>query len=429
LEEKIVAEKKKFVMNCDVCDTRKIKEEDYSNYEQIIINADIVIVNERSKNIINRLPLILNHDRMLEIEDEIDIAVRVINGSYVITGKTNVTNHTILVVNGDLKMELGAAEVVKNYEHIVVNGRVQYPKSLEKSLGNLTVNGTVFAYPDEYMLLSPVFTMNQYFPLRAKEGGRYYVKDLVIVKDVKVELEKLVEKNVKFYTEKVLLLESKLEDCMKLFDENVEFMVVPNGMNLVYREDSLKRGLAQQVVGRILAQERCILNKQLIQKMGRKLFVYGDLEIDEREDMDKLCNLIDFLIVKGTVIVRENQQEAFYKMNAEYDAIEVIQNKRNLRNLLRVKIDQALLDHSPNGIYVCNIVKVELDEELSSEMILDKLMIENCSRVICNEKQESAVAAVSKKILKIGKDSDKKGMKGLKDLQNIKVVTADEYTM
>ena len=37
--------KKNYLLNCDVCDTRKIKEEDYSGYEKMMINADIVVVN------------------------------------------------------------------------------------------------------------------------------------------------------------------------------------------------------------------------------------------------------------------------------------------------------------------------------------------------------------------------------------------------
>ena len=41
-----MSEKKKFILNCDVCDARKIKEESLSEYEQIIINADLILVDE-----------------------------------------------------------------------------------------------------------------------------------------------------------------------------------------------------------------------------------------------------------------------------------------------------------------------------------------------------------------------------------------------
>ena len=51
--------KKNYLLNCDVCDTRKMKEEDYSGYEKMMINTDLVIVSPSSKSILNRLPLTL----------------------------------------------------------------------------------------------------------------------------------------------------------------------------------------------------------------------------------------------------------------------------------------------------------------------------------------------------------------------------------
>lgn len=45
-----MTENKRLVINCDICDTRKIEEENYSNYEQIVINADSIIINEKSKS-------------------------------------------------------------------------------------------------------------------------------------------------------------------------------------------------------------------------------------------------------------------------------------------------------------------------------------------------------------------------------------------
>ena len=41
-------EKKNFIVNCDVCDARKIQEESLSGYEQIILNTDFLLVDERA---------------------------------------------------------------------------------------------------------------------------------------------------------------------------------------------------------------------------------------------------------------------------------------------------------------------------------------------------------------------------------------------
>ena len=73
--------KKNYLLNCDVCDTRKMKEEDYSNYEKMMINADIVVVNASSKSILNRLPVTINQDNTIEIPDDMAAEIQTINGS------------------------------------------------------------------------------------------------------------------------------------------------------------------------------------------------------------------------------------------------------------------------------------------------------------------------------------------------------------
>lgn len=42
-------EKKSLILNCDVCDSRNMKEEDYRQYETVTINSEVLIVNEVSK--------------------------------------------------------------------------------------------------------------------------------------------------------------------------------------------------------------------------------------------------------------------------------------------------------------------------------------------------------------------------------------------
>ena len=61
-------EKKNYIVNCDVCDTRKITQESLSGYEQIVINADLLLVDENSRAILNRLPLICNADETLDVD-------------------------------------------------------------------------------------------------------------------------------------------------------------------------------------------------------------------------------------------------------------------------------------------------------------------------------------------------------------------------
>lgn len=405
-------EKKKFLLNCDVCDARKIKEEDYGNFEQIMINADVLLVNERSRSVLNRLPVTLNYDKMVELSDQIEAAVKVVNGSYEITGSEISQEHIILVVNGDLKVAPGTAEILKKYEQIIVNGSAEYPKSLEGFLSKMSVNGSATAYPDDCVLLKDPFTIDSYFPLRAKENGSYYAKTAVVIKDKNVDIAKLAGKKVRFVTNRVILPECKIEESVSLFEERTEMIVVPDGMAIVYGD--------------------AVLNEELIRKEGDSLFVYGNLETDENADMGVLGEMLKKLVVKGKIMLKREQLEAFEKLDAEYDEMEVVRNSRVIRNRPKTRLDRKLFDNSPEGIRAENIGQLVIDEDVTPEVILEKLTLKNCGGVDCTKEQESAVTAVAVNVAGIGEDScggmgDIAG--ALKDLAHTKMVNADSYIM
>lgn len=409
-------EKNKLMINCDVCDTRKMKEEDYSHYEQITINADVVIENASSKSILSRLPFTLNHDRMIEVADDIDVSVKIINGSSRITGQTCVEDHTILIVNGSLMIETGTEGILAKYEEVIVNGSAMYPKSFEAFLNKMSVNGSVQTYPDDCNVMKSKFIIDKYFPLRAKEGSKYYAENVAIIKDESVDVAALAAKNVRIVTKKLIVPESKIEDSVSIVDENVEFVVVPDGSKLIYGD--------------------CKLEERLIRREGSNLFVYGDVEIDENADMDALCEQVEKLIVTGNVILRAEQEDAFYKMNAEYGEIIITKNYRKICNILKAKLDKNLFDHSPDGIKVSNAAKVIIADDVTPEMILDRLVIENCAKVSCNEEQESFVAIIAKNVAKIGEDSEEENDMGaegifgaLKGLTDTKLINADRFVM
>lgn len=407
-------EKKNFLLNCDVCDTRKMKEEDYSGYEKMTINADIVIVNETSKSILNRLPLTMNHGKMLEVSDDIEFSLKLINGPCEIDENSAVENHTILTVNGPLLIHPCTEEIMKKYEFILVNGPVKYPKSMKGYLNNISVNGPISAYPDDCIILDKNFTIDKYFPLRAKEGSKYYAEKLVAISDTDVDILKLVQKNVQFITKRLIVPECKIEDCVPLFDEQTEFVVVPDGMKLIMGDVTL--------------------NEDLIQKNGGLLFVYGNLKLDENADTVTLCQMMKKLIVKGTVKVLKNQKDDFLKLDAEYDKLKVYKNTRNLSNVPQVKLDNHLFDNSPEGIHITNVATIIIDKDVLPATILDKLTIENCAAIICDDSQESAVIAIAKNVAKIGHSkgdilADVNPLNALKDFANTKAVNADSYIM
>lgn len=162
-------DKKNYVLNCDICDARKMKEEDYNNYKNMIINADIVIVSTSSKSILNRLPVTINQDYTIEIADDVETELKVINGSYEITDSMVVQEHTLLIVNGALNIHSGTKEILEKYEKIHVNGSVRCAESISGYLTKLSASNSVSIYPDDCMILNDTFIVDKYFPLRAKK--------------------------------------------------------------------------------------------------------------------------------------------------------------------------------------------------------------------------------------------------------------------
>lgn len=404
--------KKNYLLNCDVCDTRKIKEEDYSDYEKMMINADVVVVSDSSKSVLNRLPVTINQDCTIEIADDIDVEFQTINGAYEITGTTAVREHTLLIVNGPLNIHPGTEDILRKYEKIHVNGSVKCPKSLEGSLPRLTANGSVVIYPDDCVILDSTFILDKYFLMRAKEGRKYYAEHKVIVQDNTLDLKKLVQKNVQFITRELIVPEEKAESCAELFDETVNFVVIPEGMTLHYGD--------------------AVLNEQLPEKEGNSIYVYGKLEVPEDCDMEALAKLIKKMIVKENIVLKKDQAASLKKLNVEYDQLEFKWEGRIIENKPSAKVDKVLLESSPNKVLVRNAAVIKIASDVTPELILNRLMIENCAKVACSEEQESAIAAIAQNVTEIGESESEEssGMKkGIGDLLSTKMINADSYIM
>lgn len=408
-------EKKNLLVNCALCDTRSMKEEDYSHFEKIVINTDMVLVNTNSKSILSRLPVSINQDRMIELSDNVDVHVKTVNGSYTITGSLMVSDHTLLIVNGSLTIEPGTEAVLEKYEQIVVNGSVTCPKSLEGYLGKLSVNGSITAYPDGCIILKENFVMDKYFPLRAKENAKYFAEENVLIKDEGVDVGKLVSKNVQFFTEVVILPENKVEECACIFDEKAEFVVVPEGMKLIDGDVTL--------------------DEKLLRREGKRLFVHGDLEVSEKADMEVIADLLEKLIVKGKISIKNEQLEAFNRIDAEYEKLDIRDNRYLIKNVVKAKIDRAILESCEEGIRVCNAAKVVIEEDVDCALILEKLRVVNCAKISCSKEQESAVTAISTNVAKIGDEEEEEGtgveniFGMLRSAADTKMVNADEYVM
>lgn len=410
-------EKKIFVLNCDICDARKMKEEDYAGYEEIVLNADMLIVSEESKSILARLPMTANVDETLELDKDISINLQEVNGNHEISSKDRVPEYTLLSINGDLKIMPGAEEALKNYWRISINGNVTYPKSLEASLKGLSINGDCNAYPDDCIILEDSFNVDKYFPLRAREGGRYYAKEEVIFGDEEADISKLVKKEVQFVTGQVLVLEKLVEKAIPLFDERVKLTVIPEGEVLI--------------VGDVT------LTEELVAEKGERLFIHGNLNITE--ESATALNRLKKLTVEKTLFIRKSMTEALKAVDVTYGDLQIL--RKIVENKVSMTVDAALLAGVPEGLLIRNIAKLKICEDVTPEAILDCLSVENCATVHCAPNQKSATEAVCKNIymVKTGEEEEKqenegegffgKVKTGLGILKDTKVVNADKYVL
>ena len=293
-----------------------------------------------------------------------------------------------------------------------MNGSVRCAESISGYLTKLSASNSVSIYPDDCMILNDTFIVDKYFPLRAKEGNKYYVKDKVIIQDKSVDLQKLVEKNVRFVTEQLIIPEEMVESCIELFDEKVNFVVIPAGMALHYGD--------------------AVLNEELLKKEGDSIYVYGNLKVPEDVKLDTLDELISKLMVKETVVLMKNQEASFKKLNVDYQRLEFEWEGRIIENKPNISIDKILLENSSDQVLVRNIATVKIAQDVTPELILNYLRIQNCAQVLCNEEQKSVIVAISQNVAQIGEaDGEELPGKniGIQDLLFAKVINADSYIL
>ena len=409
-------EKKNLMINCDVCDARNLKEESYAKYESIQLNCDRIFVTQKSKEILDRLPVTMNLDEMMEVPEGMEIHLQNQNGSFTISGNQKVQAGTLLSVNGKLTIEPGCEEVLKSYYQISVNGKVIYPKSLTPYLANMTVNGASEVYPDDCIVLKPRFAIDKYFPLRAREGGKYYASKYVITAELNADLKKLVEKGVQFVTKKLITTEEQAEDAVLLVDEETELEVIPAGFVIVDGDQEFTQAL--------------------VDSYGTNLYINGDLNV--KKEAISVLNELTGLMVNGEVTLAVKCEEAFLRLHPTYQKLNLVKGKQ-MANAVRIKIDRGLIAGAEDGVSVKNCAQVVIAEDVTAEEILEKLDFMNVAQISCSEEQEGAVSAVSKNVAHIGKDPEEgEGLFGqmsgmVKDafgaMKDTKVINADMYVM
>ena len=403
------------VINATTCDARDVTEESLAGFEHITINGAILIVGERSKELLNKYPVTMNVANVLEVPDGQNIAVKSINGKGEIGSDADGTG-VFLMVNGKLLVADGSAEAVKSYYRIMVNGEVLMPKSMEGQFANFQVNGKTEYYPDGASILKADTEIDDLFLKRAV-NTLYYRSGNLFFLDNGINAEVLIQKGLKFAAQKVIISESLIEKLISQFDEETEIVRVPDGTVLI--DDDLE------------------LKPKMISKYGTKFCVTGDVSIMDSEALSSL----EYLFADGTVRVAKELEEAFDEVESIYDELKIIDPDQGLiSDRPMLKVGATVLKKYPHGVRIEDCAKVTLSDDLSPEDIMEKLHISDCAMVVCTKEQEEAVNMIAEDVamIKIAGQDQEDNADGMVDgilggffgkLKDAQVINATEYKM
>lgn len=407
-----MSEKKNLMINCDVCDARNAKEEYLSGYEQIMINTDLLLVSAESRGVLERLPAICNTDNTLEVDDNANLIFQ--NGRMEINSSSAFPADTVFAVNGDLMIYSDTSrQTLEALRAVNVTGSLLCPASLLTCIKELYVTGETKTYPDDCIILPPVFTPDEYFHLRAREGQKYYVEQEVRLTVPGISLAALGDKKVQFISPRFFVPAEKAADALELLDEKASMVVIPRGCAFI---DACEE-----------------FSENLLRKYGNRLFFRGDLTLTA--ESIPLLSRLEKLYVSGTLLVPENLAEDFYQFDVECSSVKVVkeEKRRILENSPRIILDKNILTASPQGVLVQNCAVLTIDENITPQDILDHVEIVNCARVDCSENQKAAVYQKSSNVPQIGsreENGEPSGMLGiLLNLAETKMINADKYVL
>lgn len=397
-----MSEEKKLVVNCDICDARKVKEEELSKFSQIVINTNYLFVDERSKAVLKQFPIEWDMTEMIQLEEGEEVGIINYNGSCEITSDMPFSGKKLLCVNGKLMIHPGTEEIIKSFIRILVNGQVCYPDSMSAVISQISVNGGMESYPGDYKMMGKEFVIDRYFPIRAKEGGKYYATKQMEITDTEADIAALVRKGVHFKTKELYVLEEKLEDCVELFDEEVHFQVIPTGFRFV--------------------RDTVVLDKNLLGKYGTRLYIGGNLILEE--DSKEVLQQIEGLHIVGTLYLREGQIEELKQKDIWYEKMEIVKGDI-IWEKSRVFLDSEMISKSLDGISLIGCGIVQIGEEVLSAKIREKVCLVNCGLVKCSQEQRSAVELIGRGIGLIkDMEEEEEGIEA-----GVQVVNADRYVL
>nr|WP_297766659.1 hypothetical protein [uncultured Butyrivibrio sp.] len=378
----------KLRINCQTCDARKINEENYKEFSQIKVYTEELLVDDRSKEVLNRLPFNIKAEevRSKDLSEESGKTIN-INGIYEISPQSNVAEGTSITVNGVLKVAPGSQEKLKIFSRITVNGLILCPKSIAALLPfpGLTINGMTKAYPDDYTLMDNRYKLDKYFAMRAPENSGYFAANFIYDSEMSVDFAKMAEKNIKFSTDKAYIRKSHIETAIPLFNIEAEIAEMPDDCSVVVADQSE-------------------IDSSFIDANGESLYIIGNAHISaENKDV---IGKIKSLIVEGNLTVDADCEQLLKEIYVKCDKL-IISRGRTIEDVAIATIDRRTLEEAPGGITVRDCALLKIDKDVPAELITQKLKVRDCAKITCSSEQKAAVSAVSRDVAFIGSDNIK----------------------
>lgn len=374
--------RRNYIINAIVCDAQKVREETLSSYERISINATILLVNAKSKALLDRYGVQMNVNSVLEMEEEVQ--VRTINGrGKIAPSQGTAEGKTILIINGRADIAPGSQEVLRSYAKILVNGSVTCPESLVYCLGNADINGSISTYPDDCIPLEHVVVLDRTFHLRVREGARYYVAKRVIALQGGISFDKMVEKNVSFFTKDLLVCESLVETAVPLFNETVDITVLPDGCAYVDGD--------------------AILDANLLARYGGKLFVHGNLTVPV--DSAPVLDDVSFLRVDGVIFAVKRLLEAVNRLRPVCESIRPIGGVF-LNDRVALTVTRDMLEAAEDGVSINDCVTVKFADDIPAGLLRERLVsLTDCVTIEANAAQRPVLENIVEGVVSFGDDS------------------------
>lgn len=398
---------KKLKINCGTLDTRNLVEETLAAYESVAVNCGTLIVTPESQALLSRYGVAANCGDTLSLPK--DVVLRQVNGSHKITPSDAIAARCYLSVNGTLEIAPGAQEVLESYVGIHVNGSLLCPEGLGGYLHKVSINGSTTLYPDEAILLKRSAVIDRLFALRAKEKLYWSSKRMIMV-DPQLDGEKLAAKGARFQSKEVILAESLVDSLIDHIDERANIIIVPDGTAVICDDVTL-----------------C---DATVRKYGTKLYILGDVKI--HTDSHAALEQLTYLKVCGNAKVHAPLETmTLFLEKAEIDG-KVLEEAPFLGRLIEdknsLRISTWMLEQEDNGVLAQDCAVVRIDEDVSNDLIVQKLRLVDCGVVYCSQEQEAAMALVCEDCGSIGADEeDMLDKMGLTPDPNTVTINAGEY--